>query len=269
MKPSPDGRIKLSDAAVDLGCHVETLRLRIRAGLLDATRGPHGAYYVTAAALKEMVPIYRQPPLRRFAAGELDGTWDALDKQAGYSARTQRAEQALIRALRADPSMNPRLYRLASVERLVAGGLTSAEIGLELGITSRHARRLARRSVSVALRKEIYKTTERTKHAAVLEARVVVREIRRRMKRAGFVFHQRSQKARSMHPFPLDTPEDPRQSWLTNRLLQSEKTRLRIVGLSDEQIKAIDIARIGTDELNYLMLNGLPDDEGRAERMSS
>ena len=269
MKPSTDQRIKLSDAAVDLGCHVETLRERIRAGLLDAERGPHGAYYVTAEALEEMVPIYHQSPPRRFAVGELDGTWSRAVQLAGYSAQTREAELQLLRALKADPSRNPRLYRLVSVQRLEASGLTSAEIAHELGITPRHVRRLARRSVSVALRKQIYKTTDRTRHSAVLEARVLVRDIRQRLARAGFVFHKRSEKARRRDPFPMDTPEDPRPAWVAKELMRSEKTRLLAMGLSDEQIGAIDVAGIGTDELNYLLLHGLPDDEGRAETASS
>ncbi len=124
MEPSPHRRIKLSEAAVDLGCHVETLRERIRAGLLEATRGPHGAYYVSAEALEEMPPLYRQPPTRRFGRGELEDTWSKAEQLAGYSAQTREAELQLLRALRADPSRNPRLYRLVSVQRLEASGLS-------------------------------------------------------------------------------------------------------------------------------------------------
>ncbi len=38
--------LKLDQVAEQLGCHVETLRLRIRSGRLNAVRGPHGAYFI-------------------------------------------------------------------------------------------------------------------------------------------------------------------------------------------------------------------------------
>jgi excisionase family DNA binding protein len=42
------GLLKLDEAARQLGCHVETLRVHIRDGRLTAVRGPHGAYYLDA-----------------------------------------------------------------------------------------------------------------------------------------------------------------------------------------------------------------------------
>jgi hypothetical protein len=41
--------VKLSQAALELGYHVETLRLRVRHGELEAVRGPHGTYYVSTS----------------------------------------------------------------------------------------------------------------------------------------------------------------------------------------------------------------------------
>ena len=41
------GLIRLDLAADRLGCHVETLRIRVRDGRLPAVRGRHGAYYVS------------------------------------------------------------------------------------------------------------------------------------------------------------------------------------------------------------------------------
>ena len=40
------GTIKLAEAARSIGCHVETLRVRVRDGRLRAVRGAHGAFYV-------------------------------------------------------------------------------------------------------------------------------------------------------------------------------------------------------------------------------
>ena len=254
-------RIKLSDAAVELGCHVETLRERVRAGLLNVERGPHGAYYVTAEALERMPPIVRTFPPRRLTPEELDAGWDAVERLVGMSSRTREAELMLLRSLRVDPSRSRRLHRLVSVQVLAGAGLTFAEIALELEITARHARRLAARSLSIALRKEIYKQTDRTKLATKAVARREVAEIRHRLADAGVVFHQRSEKARRRDPFPLDTPENPRQAFVFKGLMPAEKSRLRANGLTDEQIQAIELVGIGTDELNYLLLNDVPKPE--------
>jgi len=239
------GRTKLSDAAVELGCHVETLRERVRAGLLEVERGPHGAYYVTTAALERMPPIVRTSPPRRLTPEELDAGWEAAERLVGLSSRTREAELTLLRSLLADRSRSRRLHRLITVQVLDGAGLTFAEIALELGITARHVRRLASRSVSIALRREIYKQTDRTKLATKAVARREVADIRHRLKDAGV---------------PLDTPENPRQAFVFKGLTAAEKSRLRANGLSDEQIQAIVLVGLGTDELNYLLLHGLPDE---------
>jgi hypothetical protein len=255
--PEP-GRIKLSVAALELGCHVETLRERVRAGLLDVERGPHGAYYVTAEALGRMPPIERSSPPRRLTPEEVDASWEAAERLVGMSSRTREAELTLLRSLRADPSRSRRLYRLITVQALDGAGLTFAEIALELGITARHVGRLAARTVSIALRKEIYKQTDRTKQVTKAAARREVDDIRHRLTDAGVVFHKRSEKARRRDPFPIDTPESPRQAFVFKELMAAEKSRLRANGLTDDQIQAIELVGIGTDELNFLLLYGLP-----------
>ena len=252
------GRIKLSDAALELGCHIETLRERVRAGRLEAERGPHGAYYVTAAALERMPPIVRASPRRRLTPEELDAGWEAVERLVGLSSRTREAELILLRSLRADPSRSPRLHRLASVQVLERAGLTISEIAVELEITARHVRRLAIGGLSIALRKEIYKQTDRTKTATKAAARRELADIRERLADAGFVSHKRSEKARRRDPFPLDTPENPRQAFVFKKLMASEKSRLRANGITDAQVQAIELVGIGTDELNFLLLRGLP-----------
>jgi len=258
---SGHSRIKLSEAANELGCHVETLRERVRAGLLDAMRGPHGAYYVTAAALERMPPIVRSPAPRRFTPEELERSWDAAERLVGMTERTREPELSLLRSLQADPSRKPRLFRLVAAQVLQGAGLTFSEIALELGITARHARRLAARSVSIALRKEIYKQAGRTtKAAATAPAQLVVDEIRRLLGAAGVIYHVRSAKARRARPFPVDTPDGLRQAFRVKKLMTAEKVRLRANGLSEEQIHAIGLAGLGTDELNFLLLYGIPDE---------
>src|SRR5438270_7787503 len=113
------GWIKLSEAATELGCHVETLRERVRAGLLEARRGPHGAYYVTSEALDLMPPIQHSVD-RSFAPEELEATWKAAELLVGWSDQTREAELHLLRSLQADPMKSRRLYRLLSVQRLQA-----------------------------------------------------------------------------------------------------------------------------------------------------
>jgi len=47
--------LKLDDVAKRLGCHFETLRLRIRSGRLEAVRGPHRAYFISATSLRVLL----------------------------------------------------------------------------------------------------------------------------------------------------------------------------------------------------------------------
>ncbi len=54
------GLVKLDLAADRLGGHVETLRIRVRDGRLQAVRGPHGAYYVSEPALAALPPLGRR-----------------------------------------------------------------------------------------------------------------------------------------------------------------------------------------------------------------
>jgi hypothetical protein len=56
----------------------------------------------------------------------------------------------------------------------------------------------------------------------------------------------------------MDTPENPRQAFVFKGLMAAEKSRLRANGLTDDQIEAIELVGIGTDELNFLLLHGLP-----------
>jgi hypothetical protein len=64
-------------------------------------------------------------------------------------------ELAHVDEVRADPNRNRRLYRLVSVQRLRRLGLTFSQIARELGVTSRHARRLSDASLFLALRREL------------------------------------------------------------------------------------------------------------------
>src|ERR1700730_1858880 len=73
------GLIKLSEAARRLGYHVETLRLRVRRGEVEATRGPHGAYYLTQAAFASFGPPARSAS-RKLALDSFAWTWVTLEQ---------------------------------------------------------------------------------------------------------------------------------------------------------------------------------------------
>jgi hypothetical protein len=168
--------VKLDKAALRLGCHVETLRLHVRTGRLHAVRGPHGAYYVDAEELASYPRPRRGWPLpEEFADQELERSW-ALVEGVLPKARAWRArELALVDEVHADPNLNRRLYRLVSVLRLRRLGLSFGQIASELGITSRHARRLSAASLFLALRRELVRKDEAQQRA---EAEVARRERR-------------------------------------------------------------------------------------------
>ena len=162
--------VKLDRAARRLGCHVETLRLHIRTGRLLAVRGPHGAYYVDAEDLAAYPrPSRGWPPPEKFSAEELERSWALVEGVLPKARAWRHRELALVDELHADPDLNRRLYRLASAQRLRRLGLTFGQIAGELGITSRHARRLSAASLFLALRRELVrrdKAQERADHQA-------------------------------------------------------------------------------------------------------
>jgi hypothetical protein len=150
--------VRLDEAARRLGCHVETLRIRVRDGRLRATRGPHGAYYVAEQDLVELPAPRRGWPLRRtFTKDQREASWDLVDAILSPAREWSKRELALVGELRASPASNIWLYRLISVHRLRRLGLAFEDIGEELGITERHARRLFARRVFIALRRHIMK----------------------------------------------------------------------------------------------------------------
>ena len=151
--------LNLEDAARRLGCHVETLRVHIRDGRLRAVRGPHGAYYLAAQEVA-LYPAPRRgwPAPKEFTEGELEGSWDLVEGILPAARAWRHRELDLMEQLRTNPNGNLSLYRLVSVHRLRRLGLTCDQIGTELGISARHARRLNRASVFLALRRKLVQT---------------------------------------------------------------------------------------------------------------
>jgi len=166
------GLVKLDEAARRLACHVETLRVHIRDGRLTAVRGPRGAYYLDARDVARYPrPQRGWPKPREFSERELGESWSLIEGILPKAMAWRDRELDLVDELRAHPERNRRLHRLLSVHRLRRLGLTFSQIAAELGITSRHARRLNAASVFLALRRELVRTDKAQAQAEALAAR--------------------------------------------------------------------------------------------------
>jgi hypothetical protein len=176
--------VKLDKAARRLGCHVETLRVHIRAGRLRAIRGPHGAYYVDGEDLASYPRPRRGWPVpERFSDEELERSWSLVEGVLPKARAWRDRELALIDELHAHAERNRRLYHLASVHRLRRLGLTFGQIAGELGITSRHARRLTAASLFLALRRELVRRDKAVAQADAQAARRTEQDLPRQRRR--------------------------------------------------------------------------------------
>ena len=148
--------VRLDAAARILGCHVETLRLRVRAGRLRPVRGPHGAYFIAREELRALDPPRRgQVPATRLSRAEIAEAWAPVTDVVLRSARWRERELALAEEISGHPETSRAIHRLISVHRLRKGGVAFDQIAEELGISARHARRLYHRRVYMALRRHL------------------------------------------------------------------------------------------------------------------
>lgn len=272
--------VKLDKAARRLGCHIETLRLRIRRGELEAYRGPHGAYFIGIVSLLKLVANNPAAPLAptetdlkeawrkaRLRAGQELGVSEAGDDRRysrpgrRYSARSRRTYRVarrqvhqppelqmvvvFIDALKKDPKVHPVAYRLLLGQGLGALGFRAKQIAPVLGVSQRQARRLARRR---EIGDAVFRAARRW---ATREARRLVAELRRQLAVESFRFHRRSGSGG-----PPVHPDRPRPAFIVTTLNRDELIGLKRAGLSDQQIWAITVAGIGSDELNHLLLLG-------------
>jgi len=156
--------VRLDTAARELGCHVETLRLRVRDGRLRAWRGPHGTYFVARDELRRIEPPHRgQRPAQRLSRSQLNEAWAPVMEVVLRSGQWRERELALAEEICDHPEMSPTIHRLISVHRLRKGGVPFDQIAEEVGISARHARRLYHRRVYMALRRLL---TRKEKEAA-------------------------------------------------------------------------------------------------------
>jgi hypothetical protein len=241
--------LKLDDVAKRLGCHIETLRLRVRSGRLKAIRGPHGAYFISARSLRVLRVRTRPPRQRRTPTAEdLNVAWRAMERRLR---RTPAAHEELVpflEALKVDRTINLGTYRLVCARGLHELGFNADDIAARLGVSARHARRLIGKDPVVAAAKAAHRW-------APVEARRIVTALRTQLQAEGIRFHKWVMRGRRRIGPPTH-PDRPRPAFKVKRLLQDERAGLRRAGLSPEQIWAINIVGLGSDELNELLLRG-------------
>jgi len=270
--------VKLDAAARRLACHVETLRLKIRSGKLHAVRGPHGAYFIPFLSLVQL--IARKPPAppalketdlelawrkarlraRQQLGVEEDGPRYTRPSRHRYRRlprrfRATRSQSPppqeletlvnFLDALKGNPKIHPAAYRLLLSQGLGASDFRPKQIAAALGISERQARRLAARR---EIGDRIFSAARRW---AAPEARRLVAELRQELAAGGFRLHRSSGASGT----PVH-PGRPRPAFIITTLTRDEVIGLRRSGLSDEQIWAITVVGLGSDELNELLLRG-------------
>ena len=113
--------LKLADAARELGCHVETLRERVRAGKLPAVKGPRGAYMVSRTELATL-RLRRGRPRERFHRLTLEyemASWELIEEVLERQSPNSLPERVMARRFgERGPQGYPHLYNLISVQRL-------------------------------------------------------------------------------------------------------------------------------------------------------
>lgn len=248
--------IKLSEAARRFHCHVETLRIRVRDGRLKATRGRHGAYYVTAEELANLPRPGERPRPATLSRQDIEDAWDRGERFLAQNRSAFARELKLYRVVRDEPDRHPRLYRLLAVNRLRALGLPFSQVAAMVGTSSRHARRLAKKRPLDALRRDLAKL--RSHRAAVLEARLVVNQLRRELEDRGFRYHRRPLEATPGRLWRSEqkTVDEPKPAYKIKKPTSDEVRGLRRAGLTEGQIEAVSLVGMGADEVNEFMLRG-------------
>jgi AraC-like DNA-binding protein len=241
--------LKLDDVAKRLGCHIETLRLRIRSGRLKAIRGPHGAYFISARSLSGLRVRTRPVRQRRTPTDEdLNGAWRAMERRLRRVPAAHEELAPFLEALKINRAINLGAYRLVCARGLHELGFNADDIAAQLGVSARHARRLIGKDPGVAAAKAAHRW-------APVEARRIVTALRTQLQAEGIQFHKWVMRGRRRIGPPTH-PDRPRPAFKVKRLLQDERAGLRRAGLSPEQVWAINIVGLGSDELNELLLRG-------------
>ncbi len=234
--------LRLSEAARELGCHVETLRERIRDGRLEARRGPHGAYLVTRAALRTQLRPKRGRPRQdrywpRLTEKLERRSWLEVERILFDQSDNIQIERRLLQALRQDPEFWPELYNLVSVHRLAAVGGSISWIAEHLDISERHVRRL--------LQKRLWRTLRYL--LAIRWTRLNRALARRRARELIDILRDRLQ-AERVPPWA--------GRWKRHKLNAYEQEALRSAGVTEEELTAIWMEGLTHNEFNHLLVKG-------------
>jgi len=229
--------------------------IAVRAGELKATRGPHGAYYVSRVDLAALPrPGQRPPSPPQPQPEEVEASWDQMEQYLEKGRLGLTRELKLFRQVRADPASNRKLYRLIAVNRLGRAGMRFPAIAAELGISARQVRRLAERRPLDAFRRDLQ--TIRSRRDALPR---LVNKLRAGLEAEGFRYHRLPLAIAGRRRFwrfrPIN-PDEPQPAHKVKRLTSDERRALRRSGLSEDQIDAISLVGMGTDEVHELMLRG-------------
>jgi DNA-binding transcriptional MerR regulator len=245
-------RMPLAEAAALLGCHVETLRLRIRQGNLAATRGPNGRYLVAAA---DLFKLRRPRHLRRnFTPDQVAGFWRLLDRVAAIEGELEDWERELILEVRANPTADIHLHHELAVYTFTLAGLNVEETAEVAGISTRQVRRLRSRSLIKALAAADARLERQDRGKVRREAKILLRGLQARLAARGFQAARRDPRS-SLAGSRMGIPA---RVALVRKLDHRQTVHLRTNGITDEEIHAITLFGIGADELNELILHGLP-----------
>jgi len=245
----------LAEAAERLDCQVETLRKRIRKGLVGVRRGPHGRYYIDPLELPHLGNI-RRTHRRTFADGTLAAAWDHLETLVNEPGAFTSWQRRAFRSTRTDgPPDGPadvHLFHLLGVHAYATAGLGVAETADQLSISTRQVRRLRRTTLMDGLL-AAYKRAEAAERGRLrVKARPVVRDLQRQLQETGF------RPARRNPRLSNSGARDgvPARVVVVRKLTHEVIRRLRSVGITEEQLDAIGLIGIGPDELNELVLGG-------------
>jgi hypothetical protein len=165
--------------------------------------------------------------------------------------RTPAAREELVpflEALKINRTINLGAYRIVCASGLHELGFEAEDIAATLGVSVRHARRLIVKDSGVGVAKAAHRW-------APIEARRIVRALRAQLQAEGIRFHKWVMRGRRRIGPPTH-PDRPRPAFKIKRLLPDEGAGLRRAGLSSEQVWAINIVGLGSDELNELLLRG-------------
>ena len=204
---------------------------------------------ISARALRVLRVRTRPPSQRRTpTAADLDVAWRAMETRLR---RTPAAHEELVpflEALKVNRTVNLGAYRLVCARGLHELGFNADDIAARLGVSARHARRLIGKDPGVSLAKSAHRW-------APIEARRIVRALRAQLQAEGIRFHKWVMRGRRRIGPPTH-PDRPRPAFKVKRLQPDERAGLRRAGLSSEQVWAINIVGLGSDELNELLLRG-------------